>query len=81
MWQERGGSSASIEFKMASDDPAVIGLDIEYTLNRFEQHICGGDGGKLVVVYCEALTLEPRTLIIISIRLLIPGPWQVTWQP
>lgn len=80
-WQECGGSIASLEFETVSDDPAVIGLDIEDILYRSEQHLCGGGGENPAVVYCEALASEPRTLTITSIRLLIPGPWQVTWQP
>jgi hypothetical protein len=80
-WQERGGSIASLEFETASDDPSVIGLDIEDILYRSEQHLCGGGGEKPAVVYCEILAPEPRTLTITSIRLLVPGPWQVTWQP
>jgi hypothetical protein len=81
MWQGRGGSIASLEFETASDDPAVITLNIEDILYRSEQHLCGGGGGKPAVTYCESLAPEPRTLTITSIRLLIPGPWQVTWQP
>lgn len=81
-WQEHGGSIASLEFETTSDDPFVIGLDIEDILYRSEQHLCGGGGGeKPAVTYCEALAPEPRTLTITSIRLLVPGPWQVTWQP
>jgi hypothetical protein len=80
-WQDGGGSIASLEFDMISDDPAVITLDIKDILYRSEQHLCGGGGEKPMVIYCEALTPEPRTLTITSIRLLIPGPWQVTWQP
>jgi hypothetical protein len=59
----------------------VITLNIEDILYRSVQHLCGGGGGKPTVLYCEALTPDPRTLTITSIRLLIPGPWQVTWQP
>jgi hypothetical protein len=80
-WQERGGSIASLEFEMASEEQAVIGLDIEDILYRSEQHLCGGGGGKSEVIYCEALSPEPRTLTITSIRLLVLGPWQVSWQP
>ena len=80
-WQERGGSIASLEFETASDDPAVITLDIKDIVYRSEQHLCGGGGDKPAVVYCEALAPGPRTLTITSIRLLVPGPWQVTWQP
>jgi hypothetical protein len=80
-WQERGASIASLEFETTSDDPAVIGLEIEDILYRSEQHLCGGGGEKPTVVYCEALAPEPRTLTITSIRLLFPGPWQITWQP
>jgi len=80
-WQERGGSIASLEFETASDDSAVIGLDMEDILYRSEQHLCGGGGEKPAVVYCEALAPEQRTLTITSIRLLVSGPWQVTWQP
>jgi hypothetical protein len=80
-WQDGGGSIASLEFETASDDPAVITLDIEDILYRSEQHLCGGGGEKPTVVYCEALAPEPRTLTITSIRLLVPGPWKVTWQP
>jgi len=79
--QERGGSITSLEFETASDDPAVIGLDIEDILYRSVQRLCGGGGDKPTVVYCEALAPEPRTLTITSIRLLVPGLWQVTWQP
>jgi hypothetical protein len=80
-WQDRGGSIAALEFEMASDDPAVITLGMEDILYRSEQHLCGGGGEKPAVVYCEALSPEPRTLTITSIRLVVPGPWQVTWQP
>ena len=82
-WQHDDGISnmASLEFDTVSDDPAVITLDIKDILYRSEQHLCGGGGEKPMVIYCEALTPEPRTLTITSIRLLVPGPWQVTWQP
>jgi hypothetical protein len=80
-WQERGGSIASLEFETASDDPDVIGLEIKDTLYQSEQHLCGGGSERTAVVYCEALTSEPRTLTITSIRLLVPGPWRMTWQP
>jgi hypothetical protein len=80
-WQERGGNIASLEFETASDDPGVIDLNIQDILYRSEQHLCGGGGENPAMVYCEALAPEPRTLTITSIRLLVPGPWQVTWQP
>ena len=76
-----GGHGAYLEFETASDDPAVIRLDMRDILYRSEQHLCGGGGGKPTVIYCEPLAPEPRTLTITSIRLLVPGPWQVTWQP
>jgi hypothetical protein len=80
-WQERGGSIASLEFETASDDPSVITLDIKDIVYRSVQRLCGGGGGKPAVVYCEALAPEPRNLTITSIRLLVPGPWHVIWQP
>jgi hypothetical protein len=80
-WQDGGGSLASLEFETASADPAVIRLEIKDILYRSGQHLCGGGGEKPAVVYCEPLAPEPRTLTITSIRLLVPGPWQVTWQP
>jgi hypothetical protein len=80
-WQERGGSIAALEFDTISDDLAMITLDIKDILYRSEQHLCGGGGEKPTVVYCEALAPEPRVLTITSIRLLVPGPWQITWQP
>jgi len=76
-----GGHGAYLEFETASDNPAVITLDIKDIVYRSEQHLCGGGGDKPAVVYCEALAPGPRTLTITSIRLLVPGPWQVTWQP
>lgn len=81
-WQDDGISdNAYLEFNTASDDLAVITLNIKDILYRSGQHFCGGGGGKPAVVYCEPLTPEPRALTITSIRLLVPGPWQVTWQP
>jgi hypothetical protein len=80
-WQDDGGSIASLEFDTISDDPAVITLDIKDILYRSEQHLCGGGGEKPMVIYCEAMAPEPRTLTITSVRLFVPGPWQVTWQP
>jgi hypothetical protein len=81
-WRDDGISNmASLEFDTVSDDPAVITLDIKDILYRSEQHLCGGGGEKPKVIYCEPMVPEPRTLTITSIRLLVPGPWQVTWQP
>jgi hypothetical protein len=81
MWQGGGGNIAALVFDTVSDDPAVITLNIEDIRYRSEQHLCGGGGEKPTVIYCEALASEPRTLTITSIRLLVPGPWQVIWQP
>ncbi len=81
-WRDDGNSNnAYLEFDTTSDDPAVITLNIEDIRYRSEQHLCGGGGEKPTVIYCEALAPEPRTLTITSIRLLVPGPWQVIWQP
>jgi hypothetical protein len=81
-WQDDGNSNnAYLVFETASDDPAVIGLEINDILYRSVQRLCGGGGEKPTIVYCEAMAPEPRTLTITSIRLLVPGPWQVTWQP
>jgi hypothetical protein len=76
-----GGHGAYLEFETASDDPAVIGLDVSDIKYRSVQRLCGGGGGNPTVTYCEPLVPEPRTLTITSIRMLVSGPWQVTWQP
>jgi hypothetical protein len=82
-----GGMGSSLQIEMVSDDPAVTSLHLTDKVYHEVQRLCGGGGGsapgKLVsaVVYCEPLAPELRTLTIDSISLVVPGPWQVTWQP
>ena len=80
-WQDGGGSGTYLEFDTASDDPAVIRLAVKDKVYRSVQRMCGGGGGKPAVIYCEPIAPGPHTLTITSIRLLVTGPWQVTWQP
>jgi hypothetical protein len=78
---------AALQIEMQTDDPDVVGVHVTDKPYHEVQRLCGGGGGsepgKLasVVVYCEALTPEPKTLTVDSISLRIQGPWQIDWQP